>query len=149
MYASSSGHRPTARFLPQLRLQFVDFPSIPNGPPPPSIICTRRLSVPPCITYFLHNSSLTMSTLGNSFDHQSQSTAVIVPSKPQALTVSYPQLSSRIVAFQKKLAELGIEPQSAVSIALPNSFEFIVAFLATSWQVRPTQPFSVLSAASH
>ena len=37
-------------------------------------------------------------------------------------------------SFQKKLAKLGVTPQAAVSIALPNTYEFIVAFLAASWQ---------------
>ncbi|KAK8158563.1 hypothetical protein BKA80DRAFT_222818 [Phyllosticta citrichinensis] len=73
------------------------------------------------------------TTLSTAFSAQSPSTAVIVPGKP-ALTVSYHQLSQEIASFQKKLAALGITPQSAVSIALPNSYEFIVSFLAASWQ---------------
>lgn len=74
-----------------------------------------------------------MATLATSFDRNSSSTAVIVPSSP-ALTVSYSQLSSEVVSFQKKLAALGITHESAVSIAIPNTYEFIVAFLAASWQ---------------
>lgn len=73
------------------------------------------------------------TTLANAFSAQSQSAAVIVPGKP-ALTVSYQQLSADVASFQKKLAALGITPGSAVSIALPNSYEFIVSFLAASWQ---------------
>ena len=74
------------------------------------------------------------TTLSNSFSPDAKSTAVIIPSKPQALTVSYEQLSAEIFSFQKKLAKLGVTPQAAVSIALPNTYEFIVAFLASSWQ---------------
>jgi len=47
------------------------------------------------------------------------------------------------LSFQEKLANLGITEGDAVSLALPNSFEFIVAFLASSWQrgiVAPLNP---------
>ncbi|KAJ9197855.1 hypothetical protein DTO021D3_5487 [Paecilomyces variotii] len=75
-----------------------------------------------------------MATLANTFATDGSATAIIVPSKPQALTVSYRQLNSAVATFQAKLAKLGIRPGDAVSIALPNSYEFIVAFLAASWQ---------------
>ncbi|KAF4616214.1 hypothetical protein G7Y89_g15192 [Cudoniella acicularis] len=74
------------------------------------------------------------STLSNSFSSGSNSTAVIIPSKSNPLTVSYKDLSAEILSFQKKLAKLGVTPQAAVSIALPNTYEFIVAFLASAWQ---------------
>jgi acyl-CoA synthetase (AMP-forming)/AMP-acid ligase II len=74
------------------------------------------------------------ATLSNSFSSTSHSAAIIVPSKPNALTVSYNELSAEILSFQRKLAKLGVAPQAAVSIALPNTYEFIVAFLAASWQ---------------
>ncbi|KAL2036366.1 hypothetical protein N7G274_010920 [Stereocaulon virgatum] len=61
-------------------------------------------------------------------------TAIIIPNKPDPLAISYAQLHSHVSAFQEKLAQLGIAPQDAVSITLPNSYEFIVAFLAASWQ---------------
>jgi acyl-CoA synthetase (AMP-forming)/AMP-acid ligase II len=73
------------------------------------------------------------TTLSNSFSAGDNSTAIIIPGKP-ALTVSYEQLSAEILSFQKKLAKLGVTPQAAVSIALPNTYEFIVAFLAAAWQ---------------
>jgi len=69
--------------------------------------------------------SLVMSTLSNSFPKQSDSTAVIIPGK-SALAFSFTQLNGHISSFQQKLASLGIANGSAVSIALPNSFEFIV-----------------------
>lgn len=83
-----------------------------------------------------------MSTLANAFDHTSSATAIIVPSKPNALTVSYKSLSDEIISFQQKLAKLGISPGSAVSIAIPNSYEFIVAFLAASWQRAIAAPLN-------
>lgn len=74
------------------------------------------------------------TTLSNSFKPSGDATAIIIPSKPKALTVSYKELSAEVTCFQQKLARLGVTPQSAVSIALPNTYEFIVAFLASSWQ---------------
>lgn len=74
------------------------------------------------------------TTLSNSFSSAGDSVAIIVPSKPKALTVSYRELSAEVLSFQKKLAKLGVAPQAAVSIALPNTYEFIVAFLAAAWQ---------------
>lgn len=81
------------------------------------------------------------ATLANSFSKDSTSTAIIVPSKP-ALVVSYKRLSADVKAFQKKLASLGVKPQDAVSIALPNSYEFIVSFIAASWQRAIAAPLN-------
>ncbi|CAL3967388.1 unnamed protein product [Diplocarpon coronariae] len=74
------------------------------------------------------------TTLSNCFSAGDNATALIIPSKPNPLTISYRQLSTEIFSFQKKLAKLGVTPRSAVSIALPNTYEFIVAFLASAWQ---------------
>ncbi|EXJ85953.1 hypothetical protein A1O1_06322 [Capronia coronata CBS 617.96] len=74
------------------------------------------------------------STLSTSFSGTSSAPAIIVPAKPNALTISYQQLTQDILDFQKKLAQLGIRNGDAVSISLPNSYEFIVSFLAASWQ---------------
>ncbi|KAH8602168.1 hypothetical protein B0O99DRAFT_605778 [Bisporella sp. PMI_857] len=82
------------------------------------------------------------TTLSNSFPQGADSTAIIIPTKPQALTVSYRELSAEVFSFQKKLAKLGITPQAAVSIALPNTYEFIVAFLAASWQRAIAAPLN-------
>ena len=73
------------------------------------------------------------TTLFDAFSKEADSTAIIIPGKP-ALTVTYKQLSAEISSFQKKLAKLGVISEAAVSIALPNTYEFIVAFLAASWQ---------------
>ena len=84
----------------------------------------------------------TMATLSTSFEPAGQSPAIIIPGKPKALTVSYQQLTAEVLSFQKKLAQLGITPQAAVSIALPNSYAFIVAFLAASWQRAIAAPLN-------
>lgn len=82
-----------------------------------------------------------MATLANSFPRDSNATAIIVPGEP-ALNVSYAQLHTDITNFQKKLAALGIAPGAAVSIALPNSYPFIVSFLAASWQRAIAAPLN-------
>ncbi|PGG96359.1 hypothetical protein GX51_07853 [Blastomyces parvus] len=82
-----------------------------------------------------------MSTLANSFPG-SAATAIIVPGKPEPLTISYQRLRSDVNSFQAKLAKLGISPGAAVSIALPNSYEFIVSFLAASWQRAIAAPLN-------
>src|SRR4051812_15896603 len=82
------------------------------------------------------------STLANSFSSGAHSTAIIIPSKPRPLIVSYRELSAEVSSFQKKLARLGVAPQAAVSIALPNSYEFIVAFLAAAWQRAIAAPLN-------
>ena len=82
------------------------------------------------------------TTLSNSFSTGGHATAIIVPFKGNPLTVSYSRLSSDVATFQAKLAKLGITPQAAVSIALPNTYEFIVAFLASSWQRAIAAPLN-------
>ena len=65
-----------------------------------------------------------MATLANYFP-QNSSTAIIVPGdKP--ITITYQSLSDQCARFRRKLAAIGIGYGSAVSIALPNSLEFIV-----------------------
>ncbi|MCJ1374700.1 hypothetical protein MMC20_005932 [Loxospora ochrophaea] len=83
-----------------------------------------------------------MATLATCIQSNRHTPAVIVPSKPNALSVTYQQLVSEVSSFQQKIARLGITPQAAVSIALPNSYEFIVAFLAASWQRAIAAPLN-------
>lgn len=80
-------------------------------------------------------------TLAECFDHNSSATAIIIPGK-QPLTVSYKKLSADIDSFQSKLARLGVTTEAAVSIALPNTYEFIVSFLAASWQRAIAAPLN-------
>lgn len=82
------------------------------------------------------------STLSTSFSRTSSATAIIVPTKPSPLIVSYQQLTHDILAFQEQLAQLGIRHADAVSIALPNNYEFIVSFLATSSQRAIAAPLN-------
>lgn len=83
-----------------------------------------------------------MATLSTSIATTGSTTAVIVPGRPNPLTISYEQLNFHVSTFQKKLAYLGITPQAAVSIALPNSYEFIVAFLAALRQRAIAAPLN-------
>lgn len=83
-----------------------------------------------------------MTTLANTIDPSGQQTAIIIPGEPNPLVITYEQLNAQVSAFQTKLASLGIPPQAAVSIALPNSYEFIVAFLAASWQRAVAAPLN-------
>lgn len=83
-----------------------------------------------------------MATLSTSFPPSGQKAAVIIPGKATALTVTFEQLTAEVSSFQEKLAKLGVTPKAAVSIALPNSYEFIVAFLAASWQRAIAAPLN-------
>jgi len=82
------------------------------------------------------------STLSTSFPDTPSATAIIVPGKPNPLTISFAQLSRDILQFQAQLAQLGIRHGDAVSIALPNNYEFIVSFLATSYQRAIAAPLN-------
>ena len=84
---------------------------------------------------------MAVSTLSTAFSRTSSDTAIIVPGA-HVLTRSYKQLTADIVAFQSRLAELGIGQGDAVSIALPNTYEFVVAFLATAFQRAIAAPLN-------
>jgi acyl-CoA synthetase (AMP-forming)/AMP-acid ligase II len=81
------------------------------------------------------------TTLADAFSKDSPSAAVIVPGAP-ALTVSYQKLTADVKAFQQQLANVGVSAQAAVSIALPNTYEFIVSFIAASWQRAIAAPLN-------
>ena len=83
-----------------------------------------------------------MSTLSTSFSETSDATAIIIPSKPHALVISYKKLTANILSFQSRLANIGISHGAAVSITLPNSYAFIVSFLATSYQRATAAPLN-------
>ncbi|EAW10148.1 acyl--CoA ligase [Aspergillus clavatus NRRL 1] len=83
-----------------------------------------------------------MPTLARSFSSVSSNVAVIVPNKPSAFSVSYQQLHTHVADFQAKLARLGVGHGAAVSLALANSYEFIVSFLAASWQRSIAAPLN-------
>ncbi|KAH8671046.1 peroxisomal-coenzyme A synthetase [Xylariales sp. PMI_506] len=75
-----------------------------------------------------------MATLQTAIYGSPSSVAVIIPSKPNALTVTYQDLTRECTSFQRKLAAIGIGHGSPVSIAVVNSYEFIVSFEAAAWQ---------------
>ncbi|KAF2653378.1 acetyl-CoA synthetase-like protein [Lophiostoma macrostomum CBS 122681] len=81
------------------------------------------------------------TTLANAFSADSDAPAIIIPSNP-ALTVSYQRLNADVTSFQQQLAKLGIRAESAVSIALPNTYEFIVSFIAASRQRAIAAPLN-------
>lgn len=83
-----------------------------------------------------------MTTLAKCLNHDDSALAIIVPHNSNPSFISYKQLRANVTQFQTKLANLGIKPQSAVSIALPNSYAFVVAFLAASWQRAIAAPLN-------
>lgn len=82
-----------------------------------------------------------MTTLADCINATADSVAVIVPGS-SAVEVTYKELNNHIKNFQEKLAALGIKESASVSIALPNSLSFIVAFLATTWQRATAAPLN-------
>lgn len=85
-----------------------------------------------------------MSTVSNSISKTSEATAIIIPSNPDevALEVTYKGLAGHTSLFQARLAELGLEHGDAVSIILPNTYPFIVAFLAAIYQRLQAAPLN-------
>ncbi|KAK4032482.1 hypothetical protein C8A01DRAFT_20450 [Parachaetomium inaequale] len=81
-------------------------------------------------------------TLQSAIQGAPGSVAVVVPSEPHALTVTYQDLVAETAAFQQKLAAIGIAHGAPVSIATVNSYEFIVSFLAASWQRAIAAPLN-------
>ncbi|KAI1331914.1 peroxisomal-coenzyme A synthetase [Xylariaceae sp. FL0255] len=75
-----------------------------------------------------------MTTLQNAINGAASSVAIIIPSKPNPLTITYRDLINESTSFQHKLAAIGVGHGAPVSIATVNSYEFIVSFLAASWQ---------------
>lgn len=83
-----------------------------------------------------------MATLATAIKKSSTSTAIIVPHDHQPVTITYQTLAKDATRLQQKLAGLGITSKSAVSIVLPNSYEFVVAFLAVAWQRAIAAPLN-------
>ncbi|KAI4099029.1 MAG: hypothetical protein L6R37_006202 [Teloschistes peruensis] len=83
-----------------------------------------------------------MATLSDAIPNCGTTSAVLVPHTPQALIFTFDDLKAHVLDFQKKLAHLGIATRNAVSIALPNSYEFVVAFLAIAAQRAVAAPLN-------
>lgn len=82
------------------------------------------------------------ATLARSFSSDSKDVAILVPKTPAPLSISYSELHAHVAKFQAKLASLGVTHGGAVSLSLVNSYEFIVAFLAASWQRAIAAPLN-------
>lgn len=74
------------------------------------------------------------STLSDCLSQEIDSTAILVPREPAPVVFSHRELRRHVLNLQKKLADIGISHKDAVAIALPNSLECVVAFLATTLQ---------------
>lgn len=83
-----------------------------------------------------------MTTLQTAIHGARDAVAIIVPSRPEPLTITYEGLRAEVASFQAKLAAIGIAHGSPVSIATVNSYEFIVSFLATAWQRGVAAPLN-------
>ena len=59
--------------------------------------------------------------------------AVIVPGQ-SGFAISCSELVQQCDNIQRQLSSLGLGPGTAVSLSLPNSVDFVVIFLATTWQ---------------
>ncbi len=75
-----------------------------------------------------------MTTLRVCTHAEDGSPAIIVPAESNPVIVSHQKLLQQALNLQKQLADLGVSPNEAVAIALPNTLEFVAVFLAISFQ---------------
>jgi acyl-CoA synthetase (AMP-forming)/AMP-acid ligase II len=87
-----------------------------------------------------------MATLLNRLSSNAASTALIIPSQAApifaSIHLSHSELLLQISRFQKKLAAIGISTGDAVALAFPNTIEFAIAFLATTFQRATAAPLN-------
>lgn len=83
-----------------------------------------------------------MATLASSLSTSSTATALIVATRPVACKVTFAELHVQVSKFQASLARIGIFRKDLVAIAIPNSYEFVVAFLATAQQGAIAAPLN-------
>lgn len=85
-----------------------------------------------------------MTTLQSAIQGDGGAVAVIVPARPgsDVLSVTYRDLLVEVASFQAKLAAIGLGLGAPVSIATVNSYEFVVSFLAASWQRAIAAPLN-------
>lgn len=81
-----------------------------------------------------------MTTLLSALDTQSPSPAVI--NTHPSLSLSYSAFTKQIHALQTTLADLGVGPSSAVTLSLPNTPDFAIAFLAIAAQRAIAAPLN-------
>ena len=77
---------------------------------------------------------MSSSTLLDCLSNEVDTTALVIPRQLAPIVLSHRELRRHVLGFQQKLATIGITHNDAVAIALPNSLECIIAFLATSLQ---------------
>lgn len=82
-----------------------------------------------------------MATLLDAVAGPADSPAILVPGQPTEV-ITYGRLRHDVQSVQQTLASIGIGQGCAVSIALPNSYEFIVAFLAITQQRAAAAPLN-------
>lgn len=75
-----------------------------------------------------------MATLRQCTHAEDGSPAVIVPAESNPVILSHQKLLQQVLKLQKQIADLGVSPNEAVAIALPNTLEFVAIFLAISFQ---------------
>ncbi|KUJ07294.1 acetyl-CoA synthetase-like protein [Mollisia scopiformis] len=83
-----------------------------------------------------------MTSLFTALPHDADTAALIIPSPQFSATLSHGDLSRLSLKFQQKLANTGISPRHTVALALPNSVEFAVVFLATTFQRASSAPLN-------
>ncbi|KAK9479809.1 hypothetical protein V1514DRAFT_327437 [Lipomyces japonicus] len=72
-----------------------------------------------------------MATIQSLISASSSQPAIFIPGASRP--VSFAELNSQISIFRSFLASLNLPPQSAIAIALPNTLEFVIAFLAATY----------------
>ncbi len=83
-----------------------------------------------------------MTTLLDCLSIESGSTALIIPSQTNPTILSHQELLHQILRFQRKLADVGITPKDAIALAFPNTIEFAISFLATTFQRARAAPLN-------
>ena len=97
------------------------------------LFCSCLLDVLQKITRYFRLIMASPTLLG-CLSPEADHTAIIIPREPTPIILSHREYYRHIHSFQKKLAALGISRKDAVAMALPNSLELAVAFLATTFQ---------------
>lgn len=72
----------------------------------------------------------------------SDALACAIPQKDKTWGITYGDLEKHVQSFQKSLARLGIKKESAVSMSLGNTYELVVAFIATTRQRAIAAPLN-------
>jgi len=75
-----------------------------------------------------------MATLSTTIPTLGTGPVIIVPNKSFPPSNITPAAHLSRTVLSRRIANRGVAPGAAVSMVLPNSYEFIVAFLAASWQ---------------